>query len=40
VVAGTEDYKLRFIDLASNQLVQTVVGHADSISCLNASMPS
>ena len=34
LIAGTEDYKLRFIDLNSNKLIKTVVGHADSVSCL------
>ena len=35
LIAGTEDYKLRFIDLGSNKVIKTVVGHADAISCLN-----
>jgi WD40 repeat protein len=34
LVAGSEDSKLRFIDLNSNKVVKTVVGHADAISCL------
>ena len=35
LIAGTEDYKLRFIDLLSGKVVKTVVGHADAISCLS-----
>jgi len=34
LVAGTEDYKLKFVDLKSNKVVKTVTGHADAISCL------
>jgi WD40 repeat protein len=34
LIAGTEDYKLRFIDLNSNKVVKTVVGHADAVSAL------
>lgn len=34
LIAGTEDYKLRFIDLNSNKIVKTVVGHADAVSSL------
>ena len=34
MVAGTEDCKIKFFDLKSNQLIKSVVGHADSISCL------
>lgn len=36
LIAGTEDYKLRFIDLSSNKVIKTVVGHADAISCLSS----
>jgi WD40 repeat protein len=35
MVAGTEDCKIKFFDLKSNQLIKSVVGHADSISCLS-----
>lgn len=38
MVAGTEDCKIRFFDLKSNQLIKTVVGHADAISCLTPMM--
>jgi len=34
LIAGTEDFKLRFIDLNSNKVVKTVVGHADAVSAL------
>lgn len=34
MVAGTEDFKLRFIDLKSNKVVKTLIGHADAVSCL------
>ncbi len=34
LIAGTEDFKLRFLDLNSGKFVKTVVGHADAISCL------
>jgi mitochondrial division protein 1 len=34
LIAGTEDFKLRFIDLSSNKVIKTVVGHADAISSL------
>ena len=34
LVAGSEDSKLRFIDLNSNKVVKTLIGHADAISCL------
>ena len=34
LIAGTEDFKLRFIDLLSGKMVKTVIGHADAISCL------
>lgn len=34
MVAGTEDCKIRFFDLKSNQLIKSVVGHADAISCV------
>ncbi len=29
-----EDFKLRFVDLNSNKVIKTLVGHADAISCL------
>ena len=35
LIAGSEDSKLRFIDLNSNKIVKTLVGHADAISCLS-----
>ena len=38
MVAGTEDCKIRFFDLKSNQLIKTVVGHADAISCLTPTL--
>jgi|LakMenE18May11ns_1017448.scaffolds.fasta_scaffold9557564_1 WD40 repeat protein len=34
-VAATEDFKLRFIDLNSNKVIKTIVGHADSVSALS-----
>jgi len=34
LVAATEDSKLRFFDLNSNQIVKSVIGHADSVSTL------
>ena len=34
LIAGTEDFKLRFVDLGSGKVVKTVIGHADAISCL------
>ena len=34
LVAGTEDFKLKFIDKSTNKVIKTVVGHADAISCL------
>ena len=34
LVAATEDSKLRFFDLNSNQLINSVTGHADSVSTL------
>lgn len=34
LIAGTEDCLLKFVDLKSNKVVMTVVGHADSVSCL------
>ncbi len=40
LIAGTEDYKLRFIDLSSNKVIKTVVGHADAISCLSSLSPN
>ena len=42
LICGTEDTKLRFIDIKSNKQVKTLVGHADSVSCLapmSASQP-
>ena len=40
MVAGTEDCKIRFFDIRSNQLIKTVVGHADAISCLTPMIPN
>lgn len=34
LVAGTEDSKLRFFDLNSRQVINSVIGHADSVSSL------
>ena len=36
LVAGTEDSKIRFFDLNSNQLVRSITGHADSVSCIRS----
>lgn len=40
MVAGTEDCKIKFFDLKSNQLIKSVVGHADAISCLTPMIPN
>ena len=36
LIAGTEDSKLRFFDLNTNKLVNSVIGHADSVSSLQS----
>ena len=36
LVAGTEDSKLRFFDLGSSKVVNSVIGHTDSVSCLRS----
>ena len=36
LVAGTEDSKLRFFDLGSSKVVNSLIGHADSVSCLRS----
>ena len=36
LVAATEDSKLRFFDLNSSKLISSVIGHADSVSCLRS----
>ena len=36
LVAGTEDSKLRFFDMNTNKLVNSVIGHADSVSSLQS----
>ena len=34
LVAATEDSKLRFFDLNSKKVINSVIGHADSVSSL------
>ena len=34
LVAATEDSKLRFFDMNSSKLINSVIGHADSVSSL------
>ena len=34
LIAATEDSKLRFFDLNSGKLINSVIGHADSVSSL------
>ena len=36
LVAGTEDSKIRFFDLNSNKLINSVIGHADSVTSLRS----
>ena len=36
IVAATEDSKLRFFDLSSGKLINSVIGHTDSVSCLRS----
>ena len=36
LVAGTEDSKIRFFDLKSNKLINSVIGHSDSVTSLRS----
>ena len=36
LVAGTEDSKIRFFDLNSNKLINSVIGHSDSVTSLRS----